>query len=416
MLPPAPGRLSTMTCPGCPAPSRPARARRCRAGRRADRARPGGSAPGGSRKLGGGRRGQTARLPGWQRAGGTGGLSSGLLGDGVWNGGATPRHDANSAPPSGRAGRTRTMCIPSPPHAPLLASMELLLLVVLMLLNGVFAMSEMALAASRKARLQAMAECGRRAARSARCDCSTTRRSSCRPCRSASPPSACSTASSARPRFSEPLAHWLHATLRRAAARRRDRRHRRWWWSCITFVTIVFGELVPKRIGQIYPETVARLVARPMRWLAKAAGPFVQLLSGVHAGAAAPAGHARRATAQRHRGRDRRSLEEGVDAGVIEEHEHQMVRNVFRLDDRQITSMMVPRGDIVWLDADRPCDDDLRRIGDERPFPVSRCAAAASTTCWAWSTRASCSRALLQRHGTRPDRARCSRRCSCPRR
>ena len=49
------------------------------------------------------------------------------------------------------------------------------------------------------------------------------------------------------------------------------------------------------------------------------------------------------------------SLEEGREAGVIEEHEHQMVRNVFRLDERQIGSMMIPRGEIAWLDvADTP--------------------------------------------------------------
>ena len=47
------------------------------------------------------------------------------------------------------------------------------------------------------------------------------------------------------------------------------------------------------------------------------------------------------------------SLEEGLDAGVIEAQEHQMVRNVFRLDDRQVGSMMIPRAEIVWLDADR---------------------------------------------------------------
>jgi len=45
------------------------------------------------------------------------------------------------------------------------------------------------------------------------------------------------------------------------------------------------------------------------------------------------------------------SLEEGVDAGIIEAHEHQMVRNVFLLDDRQLISIMVPRADIRWLDA-----------------------------------------------------------------
>jgi putative hemolysin len=49
--------------------------------------------------------------------------------------------------------------------------------------------------------------------------------------------------------------------------------------ACITFVTIIFGELVPKRIGQLYPEPVARVVARPMALAGAAAGPFVKLLS-----------------------------------------------------------------------------------------------------------------------------------------
>jgi putative hemolysin len=97
----------------------------------------------------------------------------------------------------------------------------------------------------------------------------------------------------------------------------------------ITYITIVFGELVPKRIGQLYPETVARLVARPMVWVAKAAGPFVTLLSfSTHAvlkllrvdNAASRAVTEEEITA---------SLEEGVSAGLIEEHEHQMVQNVF---------------------------------------------------------------------------------------
>ena len=51
----------------------------------------------------------------------------------------------------------------------------------------------------------------------------------------------------------------------------------------ITFTTIIFGELVPKRIGQLHPETVSRWVSRPMLWLAAAAGPFVKLLSGTTA-------------------------------------------------------------------------------------------------------------------------------------
>jgi putative hemolysin len=68
------------------------------------------------------------------------------------------------------------------------------------------------------------------------------------------------------------------------------------------------------------------------------------------------------------------SLEEGVDAGVIEAQEHQLVRNVFRLDDRQIGSMMIPRADIIWLDAGAPFEQMLERMvhsGRSR-YPVCR--------------------------------------------
>jgi len=69
------------------------------------------------------------------------------------------------------------------------------------------------------------------------------------------------------------------------------------------------------------------------------------------------------------------SLEEGLDAGVIEQHEHQMVRNVFHLDDRPLTSMMVPRSDVVWLDASTTVREALRLAGQGEVhswYPVCR--------------------------------------------
>ena len=125
----------------------------------------------------------------------------------------------------------------------------------------------------------------------------------------------------------------------------------------ITFITIVFGELVPKRIGQLYPETVARVVALPMTWVATIAKPFVRLLSfSTHAvlkllridNKGGPSVTEEEIVA---------SLEEGVDAGVIEQHERQMVQNVFHLDDRPLTSLMLPRSDVQWLDAGLPVAD-----------------------------------------------------------
>jgi putative hemolysin len=119
----------------------------------------------------------------------------------------------------------------------------------------------------------------------------------------------------------------------------------------ITFVTILFGELVPKRIGQLYPESVARVLSRPMTWFATGAKPFVRLLSMCTHGMLKLLRIDTTDTRAVTEAEISASLEEGVDAGIIEEHEHQMVRNVFDLDDRSLTSMMLPRADIEWLEA-----------------------------------------------------------------
>ena len=140
----------------------------------------------------------------------------------------------------------------------------------------------------------------------------------------------------------------------------------------ITYITIVIGELVPKRLGQFNPEGVARLVSRPMLALAAITRPFVRLLS------------ASTDTILRLLGKDPQSapsvteeeihamLEEGSEAGVIEQQEHEMVRNVFRLDDRQLGTLMVPRADIVYLDVALPLEENIDRVtGSEHSrFPV----------------------------------------------
>ncbi len=129
----------------------------------------------------------------------------------------------------------------------------------------------------------------------------------------------------------------------------------------ITFITIVFGELVPKRIGQLYPEAVARWVSRPMAFVAKAARPFVWLLSYTTHGVLKLLRIDTNAVQHVTEEEINASLEEGVDAGLIEEHEHQMVRNVFLLDDRQLTSIMVPHAEIEWLDAQETVDSAVQK-------------------------------------------------------
>jgi putative hemolysin len=226
--------------------------------------------------------------------------------------------------------------------------MEILLIVLLTLLNGVFAMSEMALASSRKARLTATAEAGDKGSRAALdlLDNPTQFLSSVQV--------GITSIGMLNGIIGEAAFSGDLSTLIQTwgvSVRAADISATAVVVVVITYITIVFGELVPKRIGQLYPETVARLIARPMVWVAKGAGPFVTLLSfSTHAvlkllrvdNAASRAVTEEEITA---------SLEEGVSAGLIEEHEHQMVQNVFLLDDRLLPSLMLPRSEIKWLDA-----------------------------------------------------------------
>ena len=250
--------------------------------------------------------------------------------------------------------------------------MDVALLAFLILLNGVFAMSEMALTASRKARLQVMLEAGEPGVEAAMA-------------LHDNPTKFLSTVQIGitsigvmngivgEAAFAEPLAAWLQLSFN-ATERVAGLSATGLVVLVITVLTIIFGELVPKRIGQLYPETVARLVATPMMWLSTATRPLVALLSittvavlrlfGVHGGPSRSVTEEEIAA----------SLEEGLDAGVIEQQEHQMVRNVFRLDDRQIGSMMMPRTEITWIDVNAPLADTLALMAANlhTRYPVCR--------------------------------------------
>ncbi len=250
--------------------------------------------------------------------------------------------------------------------------MDVALLLFLILLNALFAMSEMALTASRKARLQVMLESGASGAQAA-LDLHEN------PTKFLSVVQVGITSIGilngivGDAAFSGPFAQWLHVTLGIQLSAAQIAATAMVVVS-ITFLTIVFGELVPKRYGLMYPEAVARIVARPMEWLSLVAHPFILLLSwcteatlrllGVK-------GNPNRGVTEEE---INASLEEGLGSGVIEAQEHQMVRNVFRLDDREVGSMMIPRAEIVWLDASASADDVLKIVVAEEHsrYPVCR--------------------------------------------
>jgi putative hemolysin len=250
--------------------------------------------------------------------------------------------------------------------------MELALLIFLTLLNGVFAMSEMALASSRKARLQVMAETGDAGAQVAiELHDNPTQFLSTVQIGITSTGVLNGIVGDAA--FSQPVALWLQAHFElhdRVAAVTATGLV----VLVITFVTIIFGELVPKRVGQMYPEPVARLVAKPMKWLSSLAKPFVKLLAATTVAILKLLGVRDNSNRSVTEEEIAAQLEEGLDAGVIEAHEHQMVRNVFRLDERQIGSMMIPRSDIAWLNAEAAMADNLAIIAKHgfSRYPVCR--------------------------------------------
>ncbi|MGL5974398.1 MAG: hemolysin family protein, partial [Aeromonas sobria] len=237
--------------------------------------------------------------------------------------------------------------------------MEILILLGLILLNGIFAMSEIAIVTARKARLGKLASEGNRSAAIA--------------LKLGEDPTNFLSAVQigitsigllngiyGESLLAQPFSLWLQE----------------WGLSAkssgllatvivivvVTYLSIVVGELVPKRLGQLNAERIACLVARPMHWLATLTRPFVWLLSastnaGLRLLRVNQNGNSNVTEEEIHA-----MLVEGSEAGVIEDHEHTMLRNVFRLDERSLSSLMVPRSDIHYLDLAQPLAVNLQRL------------------------------------------------------
>lgn len=249
--------------------------------------------------------------------------------------------------------------------------MEILLLLFLIVLNGLFAMSEIGLVTARRARLQKYIDEGDSAAAAAvKLGEDPTRFLSTIQIGITSIGVLNGIVGEAA--LAGPLALWLlgigvpadHAHVSATAL----------VVLLITYFSIVLGELVPKRLGQTNPEAVARLVARPIALLAVATQPFVRLLTVSTNTLLRLLGVKERAGFNVTEEEIHAVLAEGTSAGVIESSEHTMVRNVFRLDDRQIASLMVPRSQVVVLDQALPFDENLRRIetSAHARFPLVR--------------------------------------------
>ena len=245
-------------------------------------------------------------------------------------------------------------------------ALELSIILLLLVINGVFAMSEMAVVAARKTRLEHRAEEGDAGARAA-LDLA------------AHPTNFLSTvqfgitlvgvlagafggagisealaASFADVPWLAPYAEPVAFTLVVAA---------------ITYLSLILGELVPKRIALGNPERVASLVARPMRIVSKVGAPLVGVLTGSTNLVFRMLG-VRATTDPGVTEQDIRAMvEQGAEAGVVQTAEHAIVENAFRLGDRQVGSIMTPRPDLAWIeiaDALAGLREHLARVGRPR--------------------------------------------------
>ncbi len=144
--------------------------------------------------------------------------------------------------------------------------------------------------------------------------------------------------------------------------------------SVITYLSLVIGELVPKRIALGNPEAIACQVAGPMRFLSRITAPLVHILSGSTDGMLRLLGIKASEEPEITEEEIKALIRQGTESGVFEEAEHEMVQRVFRLGDRPIKSMMTPRTEIAWLDLDEPLEDSLKEVleSTHSRFPVAR--------------------------------------------
>jgi putative hemolysin len=139
-----------------------------------------------------------------------------------------------------------------------------------------------------------------------------------------------------------------------------------------TYLSLVFGELVPKRIAQNAPESIAAAVARPMRLLARVTAPLVAVLTltteGVLRVLGVEASGEPAITEEDVRG----LIAQGTDAGVIQPAERDVVEGAFELGDREVRELMTPRPRVAWIDLDAGHDAAVATMV-ERPhgyYPV----------------------------------------------
>lgn len=234
--------------------------------------------------------------------------------------------------------------------------MDIFLLLFLILLNGVFAMSEMAVVSSRKARLQNLADDGSLGAEAALS-------------LHQEPSSFLSTiqvgitsvgilsGAIGEAALADPLAGWLSGIPMLAPYARNIALAIT--VVALTYFSVVVGELVPKRLAMLAPEGIAALIARPMLMLAKLSHPLVVILSGSSTAILSILGARRKEEPPVTDDEIKVLMEQGAEAGVFHESEQEIVSNVLRLDEQKIAAIMTPRREMFVIDLEE--GDEIAR-------------------------------------------------------
>lgn len=248
---------------------------------------------------------------------------------------------------------------------------EILIVLALILLNGFFALAEIAVVSARKARLRELANSGNRGAATA-LDLA------------AHPERFLSTVQVGITLVGVLAGAFGGATIAKdvAAALRRAPGLAEYAEPlsivlvvlAISYLSLIIGELAPKRVALAHAEALACSVAPFMRFLSRIAAPGVSLLSastrvlvrllGVRTSGETPVSEEE----------VRILIRQGQEAGVFEKAEHELVERVFRLGDRRVSSLMTPRTEIVWVDPADPIGVSMRKMinAGHTYYPVCR--------------------------------------------
>lgn len=164
----------------------------------------------------------------------------------------------------------------------------------------------------------------------------------------------------------------------------------------ITYLSLILGELVPKQLALTMPETIAKTIARPMAVLSKLTAPVVALLS------FSTQLVVKLLNIQPDRGPSvteaeiRAFIQQGTEEGTLEVAEREIMERVIRLGDRQVTSIMTPRPDIIWLDLDDTAEANQRKIIASRYRRLPVCQGSLDNNLGLISVNSLLNRALYQ--------------------